>query len=108
MTDWRMRMRRWMLIAWLSCAGLTGGCATRPPASPAALPQLEPPAAATAPCEAYVLPPDATRADLDAGYVRRGAQIAACDAARRLALETLAAEHALEAEALRRAGWGRR
>ena len=96
-------MRRWILTAWLSCAGLTAGCATRPPASPAALPQLTPPAAATAPCEAYVLPPDATRADLDAGYVRRGAQIAACDAARRLALETLEAEHALEAEALRRA-----
>ncbi|WP_296514879.1 hypothetical protein [Phenylobacterium sp.] len=36
--------------------------------------------------------------------MRRGAQIAACDAARRLALETLKAEHALEAEALRRAG----
>lgn len=101
-------MRRWILTAWLSCAGLTAGCATRPLASPAALPQLTPPAAATAPCEAYVLPPDATRADLDAGYVRRGAQIAACDAARRLALETLEAEHALEAEALRRAQRGRR
>lgn len=101
-------MRRWMLTAWLSFAGLTGGCATQPPALPAALPQLTPPAAATAPCEVYVLPPDATRADLDEGYVRRGAQIAACDAARRMALETLEAEHALEAEALRRAGRGRR
>jgi hypothetical protein len=29
---------------------------------------------------------------------------AACDAARRLALDTLKAEHALEAEALRRSG----
>lgn len=95
-------MRRWMLTAWLSFAGLTGGCATRPPALPVALPQLTPPPAAEAPCEVYVLPPGATRADLDAGYVRRGAQIAACDAARRLALETLRAEHALEAEALRR------
>ena len=101
-------MRRWMLTAWLSCAGLTGGCATPPPASPVALPQLTPPAAATAPCEAYVLPPDASQADLDAGYVRRGAQIAACDAARRLALETPEAEHALEAEALRRSRDGRR
>ena len=101
-------MRRWILTAWLSCVGLTAGCATRPPASPAALPQLTPPAAATAPCEAYVLPPDATRADLDAGYVRRCAQIAVCDAARRLALETLEAEHALEPEALRRAQRGRR
>ncbi|WP_296482240.1 hypothetical protein [Phenylobacterium sp.] len=40
--------------------------------------------------------------------MRRGAQIAACDAARRMALETLTAEHALEAEALRRAARGRR
>ncbi|MFN9832685.1 MAG: hypothetical protein ACK534_05245 [Phenylobacterium sp.] len=40
--------------------------------------------------------------------MRRGAQIAACDAARRMALETLTAEHALEAEALRRAGRERR
>jgi len=99
-----MPMRPWILTAWLSFAGLTAGCATRPPASPAALPQLTPPPAAEAPCEAYVLPPGASRADLDEGYVRRGAQIAACDAARRLALETLKAEHALEAEALRRSG----
>lgn len=101
-------MRRWILTAFLSCAGLTAGCATPPPALPVALPQLTPPPAATAPCEVYVLPPAATRADLDAGYVRRGAQIAACDAARRMALETLTAEHALEAEALRRAGRERR
>lgn len=101
-------MRRWMLTAFLSCTGLTAGCATPPPALPVALPQLTPPPAATAPCEVYVLPPAATRADLDAGYVRRGAQIAACDAARRMALETLEAEHALEAEALRRAGRERR
>ncbi len=101
-------MRRWILTAFLSCAGLTAGCATPPPALPVALPQLTPPPAATAPCEVYVLPPAATRADLDAGYVRRGAQIAACDAARRLALETLEAEHALEAEALRRTGRERR
>lgn len=101
-------MRRWILTAFLSCAGLTAGCATPPPALPVALPQLTPPPAATAPCEVYVLPPNATRADLDEGYVRRGAQIAACDAARRMALETLEAEHALEAEALRRAGRERR
>jgi len=101
-------MRRWILTAFLSCAGLTAGCATPPPALPVALPQLTPPPAATAPCEVYVLPPAATRADLDAGYVRRGAQIAACDAARRMALETLEAEHALEAEPLRQAGRERR
>lgn len=36
-------------------------------------------------------------------FIRRGAQIVACDAARRLAVETLDAEHALEDEA-RKAG----
>ncbi|MBN9479123.1 MAG: hypothetical protein J0I52_02675 [Bordetella sp.] len=33
--------------------------------------------------------------DLEAAYMRRGAQLAACDAARRLALETLESERAL-------------
>jgi hypothetical protein len=34
----------------------------------------------------------ATLSDLEIGYVTRGAQILACDAARRLAVETLLAE----------------
>lgn len=34
-------------------------------------------------------------ADLEAAYVERGAQIAACDGARRLAVETLDAERAM-------------
>jgi len=42
-----------------------------------------------------VLPETATSADLEAAYVRRGGQILACDAARRLAVETLQAERAL-------------
>ncbi|HEY8616039.1 hypothetical protein [Phenylobacterium sp.] len=56
------------------------------------------PAQAAAPCSLYVLPERPTQADLEAGYATRGAQILACDAARRLAVETHAAEHALEAE----------
>jgi len=51
--------------------------------------------AATQPCELAVLPERPTAADLEAAYVRRGAQVAACDAARRLAVETLRAERDL-------------
>jgi hypothetical protein len=43
-----------------------------------------------------VLPAEATTADLDAAYLQRGAQILACDAARRLAVETLRAERAMQ------------
>jgi hypothetical protein len=42
------------------------------------------------------LPDDATLSDLEIGYVTRGAQIVACDAARRLAVETLQAERAAQ------------
>jgi hypothetical protein len=59
------------------------------------------PAEASNPCGLYLLPPTPTQADLEIGYATRGAQILACDAARRLAVETHAAEHALESRALR-------
>lgn len=49
-----------------------------------------------------MLPDPATLGDLEALYVRRGAALAACDGARRLAVETHEAEHALEDRALRR------
>lgn len=51
--------------------------------------------AVTRPCDLAVLPETATAADLEAAYVRRGVQILACDAARRLAVETLQAERSL-------------
>jgi hypothetical protein len=57
------------------------------------------PVEARRPCELHRLPDAATQADLEIGYATRGAQIVACDAARRLAVETLDAEHALEAKA---------
>jgi hypothetical protein len=60
------------------------------------------PAEASRPCELYVLPQVPTQADLESGYVVRGAQIVACDAARRLAVDTHQAEHALEVTAPRR------
>jgi hypothetical protein len=42
------------------------------------------------------LPAEPTAADLDAAYVQRGAQLLACDGARRLAVETLLAERAMQ------------
>ncbi len=51
-------------------------------------------------CGLHVLPETPTLADLEVGYVARGAQLVACDAARRLAVETHAAEHALEARSV--------
>jgi hypothetical protein len=42
------------------------------------------------------LPAEPTAGDLDAAYVQRGAQILACDGARRLAVETLLAERAMQ------------
>ena len=48
------------------------------------------------PCQLAVLPERPTRADLDAAYVERGAQLVGCEAARALAVETLLAERALQ------------
>ncbi|ODT85611.1 MAG: hypothetical protein ABS78_19655 [Phenylobacterium sp. SCN 70-31] len=56
------------------------------------------PPQARRPCDLHRLPAAPTLADLEVGYAARGAQIVACDAARRLAVETHDAEHALEDE----------
>jgi hypothetical protein len=63
------------------------------------VPQIETPAEAKRPCSLYVLPEMPTEADLEIGYATRGAQLVACDAARRLAVQTHEAEHALEGRA---------
>ncbi|WP_292021224.1 MULTISPECIES: hypothetical protein [unclassified Brevundimonas] len=55
------------------------------------------PPAATRPCALAILPAEPTTGDLEAAYVLRGAQIVACDGARRLAVETLLAERAMQA-----------
>jgi hypothetical protein len=41
------------------------------------------------------LPEEPTEGDLDAAFMLRGAQVVACDGARRLAVETLLAERSL-------------
>ena len=54
------------------------------------------PAAALQPCSLYRLPDGATQGDLDIGFATRGANLVACDAARRLAVQTWTAEHELQ------------
>lgn len=53
------------------------------------------PVTAATPCALPTLPDDPTIADLEAGYVQRGAALVAGKAARRLAMETMHAERAL-------------
>lgn len=78
----------------LVCAMLTAACASLPPTS-ATPPMISLPAAATTPCRLPVLPDPATLVDLERVYAERGAALIACDGARRLALDVLAAERAL-------------
>lgn len=90
-------MRPWLLSVLLGFAMLTVGCAKPPPTFSAA-PRLALAAEAKAPCALHTLPAAPTLADLEIGYVTRGAQIIACDAARRLAVETYEAQQGLTAE----------
>lgn len=79
-------------IGAIVCALMTTSCAAWPPTSVVAPPRLTLPETAARPCELYRLPAEPTQADLEVGYLTRGAQIVTCDAARRLAVETLLAE----------------
>ena len=87
-------MKPWVLSGLLGFTTLIGGCAKPPPTSVAA-PRLALAAEARAPCALHMLPSQPTLSDLEIGYVTRGAQIVACDAARRLAVETYEAQQAL-------------
>jgi hypothetical protein len=57
------------------------------------------PAEATRACSLYVLPKAPTLMDLEVGYATRGAQLAACDGLRNLAVQVHAQEHRLEDQA---------
>lgn len=85
----------WTLTAPLVCALMTASCAGSVPTS-APPPRLPLPGTATAPCQLPRLPERPTVADLEVGYVERGAALAHCDAARALAVDTLLAERALQ------------
>ncbi len=86
----------WKTAALIACAAMTASCAGSPPISTVAPARLVLPEAAKRPCALAVLPAEPTTGDLDAAYVLRGAQIVACDAARRLAVETLLAERTMQ------------
>lgn len=86
----------WKTAAPIVCAVMTANCAGSPRIWTVAPPRLALPEAASRPCVLAVLPPDPTVADMEAAYMLRGAQIVACDGARRLAVETLKAERAMQ------------
>lgn len=68
-----------------------------PEAATAEPPRLEIPADAQKPCALYRLPASPTRADLEVGYVTRGAQLIECEGRRAVAVTTFATQAAAEA-----------
>ena len=107
-----MQILFWRVAAPIVCALMTASCAGSPRISPVAPPRLALPETASRPCASATAwaasctcwPPTAvapvaapTLADLEAAYMLRGAQVLACDGARRLAVETLLAERAMQA-----------
>lgn len=88
-------LQRWIRIAPLALSGMIASCAVSPPPS-AIPPRLTLPTAAATPCRLDRLPDAPTLADLEAGYLARGAALVDCDAARDLAVDTLLAERALQ------------
>ena len=101
---------RLIRLAPLASLGMIASCAVSlPPSAPP--PRLGLPTAATTPCVLPILPEAPTQADLDIAYAERGARLVACDSGRRLAVETLLAERAIqdrwwqEPEAPRKRRW---
>jgi len=91
-----MRPSPWIRLAPIALLPMIVSCAASPPISTVAPPRLTLAEVATRPCALAVLPEHPSRADLDVAYAMRGAQIVSCDDARRLAVETLAAERELQ------------
>lgn len=91
-----MRTTPWIRCGLIACGLTTASCAGSLPISTVAPPRLDLPEAATRPCALAVLPLSPSLADLEAAYLLRGAQILACDSARRLAVEALGAERAMQ------------
>ena len=101
---------RWTRIGPLVSLAMIASCAASLPPS-AAPPRLTLPAAAATPCVLAILPDAPTRGDLDVAYAERGARLVACEGSRRLAVETLLAERAIqdrwrqEIDAVRKRRW---
>lgn len=91
-----MRTTFWILCGLIACGLMTASCAGSSPISTVAPPRLVLAEAATRPCTLATLPETPSLADLEAAYLLRGAQIVACDGARRLAVETLDAERLMQ------------
>ena len=91
-----MRTIPWTLCGLVACGLMTANCAGSPPISTVAPPRLVLSEAATRPCALATLPEAPNLADLEAAYMARGAQIVACDSARRLAVEALNVERAMQ------------
>lgn len=82
-------------LALLASLSMIASCAVSLPLS-APPPRLNLPTAATTPCVLPVLPEAPNLADLDVAYADRGGRLLACEGARRLAVETLLAERAIQ------------
>ena len=91
-----MRTNPWTLCGLTACVLMTANCAGSRPISTVAPPRLVLPEAATRACALATLPEAPSLADLEAAYLTRGAQLVACDGARRLSVETLTAERAMQ------------
>lgn len=96
---------RCLLIALIVCATMMASCAGSLPTYRAAPPRLSLPETAARACALHRLPEAATLGDLEAGYMIRGRQIADCESARRLAVETLFAERSAGDAALGSRRW---
>ena len=85
----------WIPTGSVALLTMIASCAASPPVS-APPPRLALPTEATTPCRLNRLPDRPTLSDLEAAYAARGSGLVACDAARRMAVETLEAERALQ------------
>lgn len=84
-----MRMHRFLMVGLLVSSMPISGCATSTASSKVARAGFLVPEAAARPCRLPILPPQPTLADLELGYVERGAAILECDLSRQLAVDTL-------------------
>lgn len=96
-----MLLNRCLLTALIVCTSMIASCAGTPQAWKVAPPRLILPETASRPCALHRLPERPTLGDLEAGYMVRGRQIADCDAARQIAVDTLFAERSAGDAALR-------
>jgi len=86
----------WGALAPIVCVTMISACAGKPRTSPVAPPRLALPQTALEPCGLATLGPHPILADLEVAYLERGRQIVACDASRRLLIQTIEAERGLQ------------